>query len=758
MISMWICILLGCPDPKSIDQDGDGFIASEDCNDTDPNVHPLADEICNNIDDNCDGRIDYNSVDGSVFLADLDGDGFGADDSQHTLCAIEDGYVELSAGGDCDDENAAVFPGAAELCNGIDDDCDTVVDDTPEDGTYFYLDADEDGFGDPDAFVFLCMTIQGYIEDNTDCDDSDARTFPGAAEQDSLIDCMRDGDLDGYGDINTASGVTPGTDCDDANEAISPGAVESCNGIDDDCDLLVDDADDVVSDQVLLYSDLDGDGYGDPTNSALRCFPTEFLIEDSTDCDDSNALVNPSAVEICDGVDNDCNVTTIEDGMVYRIDGQGVGTDLTSVMSTGTAQAPYTYEPEGDEELYFCEGTFSPRIFTESDITIQGFGNVTFVADGLNAPSSDFVAVRNFGDATDTNIDGIVFDGYNLAILVGSENDVYNYLTMNDVLIRNGYSIVGASIHVQYTSVEITDSYFEDGVSGYGGLAMTAGGSDVIFDNVDVTNISGSAYVGAYLYEGSIFEMIDTNISGFSYAAVRLNDSYGICSSSVADSGVSSSTYGLHLTTSTWSSDGCDYQSSSSQEENDLDIQVASEASYYVGDNATFYCSTTSCGTQTLQPFEASMSYSMASKVYSNRYSAQTDLTIRNFSVPLESNSCGSVFVCTCDIDFGMHIYDQGSWTQVWTGTRSTFLNGYVASDTIGYALRAGEQFALTVEYVCDGSLEYRYGSSSMAPTNSLLTYETSYAGFAADGPSPDGVIENSGTYYDQKVWVETVP
>ncbi|MAA80467.1 MAG: hypothetical protein CL916_14520 [Deltaproteobacteria bacterium] len=760
MTSIWMYILLGCSDPKSIDQDEDGFIASEDCDDTDPDVHPLADEICNDIDDNCDGRINLDAVDGSVFLADLDGDGFGNDDSRHNLCAIENGYVELSSGGDCDDDNMAVYPNAVEICNEIDDNCNNIVDENPDNGTYFFLDSDEDGFGDDSEFVFTCMAPQGYIEDNTDCDDSNAYTFPGAAQEDSLTDCMHDEDRDGYGDINVLDDVVSGTDCDDTDNEIYPGAVEICNELDDDCDLLIDDADDSVSDQVLLYSDLDGDGYGDPTNSSLRCLPTEFLIADSSDCDDTNNEINPSAIEICDGVDNDCNGATLEDGMVYRIDGQGVGTDLTSVMANGTPSIPNVYEPVGDEELYFCEGTFSPSISTSSDITIQGFGNVTFLADGINAPNTDLLAVRNYGDATNTNIDGIVFDGYNLAILLNSENEVYNNLTMNDSLIRNGYSIAGASINVHYVDVEVTNSYFEDGTSGYGGLAITGGNSDVIFENVDISNTSESAYVGVYLYEDSTFEMIDTNISGFSYAGVMLSNSHGSCtnSSSSVSSGMASSTRGLYLNTSTWDSTGCDYQSSSSQEENDIDITIASESEYYVGDNATFSCSETSCGTQTLQSFEAFTSYSMSSKVYSNRYNAQTDLTIGFFSVPLLSDTCGSFFVCMCEIDFGMHTYESGVWTEVWTGSKNTFFNGYVSSGKIGHPLRAGDQFALTVEYECDYSLEYRYDSSQISPSNSLLGYETSYVGGSLGVASPDGALENSGTYYDQKVWVETVP
>ena len=86
-------------------------------------------------------------------------------------------------------------------------------------------DADGDGFGS-----------------DVDCDDASAVTFPGAAENDSTTDCMKDADNDGYGDSSPAvGGVVPGTDCNDDEDAISPGVMELCeDGIDNDCDGTID--------------------------------------------------------------------------------------------------------------------------------------------------------------------------------------------------------------------------------------------------------------------------------------------------------------------------------------------------------------------------------------------------------------------------------------------------------------------------------------------------------------------------------------
>ena len=85
-----------------------------------------------------------------------------------------------------------------------------MIDDQPEDGVYFFLDEDGDGFGNDSESIFTCTPPSGYIEDNTDCDDSSVDTFPGSAEQDSPTACMKDADGDGYGDISSSEDVASG--------------------------------------------------------------------------------------------------------------------------------------------------------------------------------------------------------------------------------------------------------------------------------------------------------------------------------------------------------------------------------------------------------------------------------------------------------------------------------------------------------------------------------------------------------------------
>ncbi|MDO8629598.1 MAG: putative metal-binding motif-containing protein, partial [Phycisphaerales bacterium] len=125
-----------------------------------------------------------------------------------------------------------------------------------------------------------------------------------------------DSDGDGYGDAagsqqacaQPAGYVSEGTDCDDTNASIYPGATEVCNGLDDDCDGAIDEGAGTI-----WYLDWDGDGYGDPSNALLACTQPPGRVADFSDCDDTNATVHPGAVELCNGVDDDCD-QTIDEG------------------------------------------------------------------------------------------------------------------------------------------------------------------------------------------------------------------------------------------------------------------------------------------------------------------------------------------------------------------------------------------------------------------------------------------------------------
>ncbi len=159
----------------------------------------------------------------------------------------------------------------------------------------------------------------------TDCDDADADRFPGnpeicdgAGHDEDCDPTTLGGDMDGdgYAPLECCNGSTCGQDCDDTRDGVSPEAVEACNGIDEDCDGTLDEGA-----QELFYRDLDGDGFGDPATGVMRaCVDDPVFSLQADDCDDRDPATNPSATEICDGRDNDCNPATPYD---QDVDGDG---------------------------------------------------------------------------------------------------------------------------------------------------------------------------------------------------------------------------------------------------------------------------------------------------------------------------------------------------------------------------------------------------------------------------------------------------
>src|SRR5262252_3296953 len=158
-----------------------------DCNDNDANIHPEAKEVCDGVDNNCDGKIDDDdpNVDlstGSQFHVDADGDGYGASVGIRLACTAPAGYVADAT--DCDDTNPAIHPGANEVCDGVDNNCNGLVDtadptlDMSTANTY-YRDADGDGYGTGTG-TLACDQPTGYVTRGGDCNDADAATHPGA--------------------------------------------------------------------------------------------------------------------------------------------------------------------------------------------------------------------------------------------------------------------------------------------------------------------------------------------------------------------------------------------------------------------------------------------------------------------------------------------------------------------------------------------------------------------------------------------------
>lgn len=174
-------------DPTTVDddQDADGAVVTDDCNDYDAAIHDGADEVCDDADNDCDGLAD--EVDGVPGYVDMDGDGYGDPAHPPSVCDPFETVI-VDDGTDCDDTNADVHPGGVEVCDGLDNDCSTVVDDNVPDAPAWHADSDVDGFGDPAVVSNSCEPPAGSVADATDCDDAASATYPGAPEVDDGVD------------------------------------------------------------------------------------------------------------------------------------------------------------------------------------------------------------------------------------------------------------------------------------------------------------------------------------------------------------------------------------------------------------------------------------------------------------------------------------------------------------------------------------------------------------------------------------------
>ena len=346
------------PDDE-VDGDGDGHLACVDCDDAEPTVFPGAEELCDGLDTNCDG-------DAGDEEADEDGDGA-------SIC-----------GGDCDDDDPLSHPGANELCDGLDNDCDEALPDDEQDvdadgiapcegdcddgdALVGPVDLDGDGYdacdgpddtastgdedcddadpavhpGDADGDGYgACWGADGTAATgDEDCDDDDDSLHPGDADSDGVDACWGDDGLAGTGD----------EDCDDADPAVLPGATEVCDGVDDDCDGTADDGPAILT----WYADVDGDGWGDPAVSADLCdgAQPDGWVTDGTDCDDLEHTLNHD--------DNDGDLQSSCDGDCDDLDGDVYdgATEVCDGIDNDCDAVPGPDEGDADGDGWMpCEG------------------------------------------------------------------------------------------------------------------------------------------------------------------------------------------------------------------------------------------------------------------------------------------------------------------------------------------------------------------------------------------------------------------
>ena len=329
----------GMGDVCDPDDDGDKVADGEDCQPKNDAVYPGAPEVCDGFDNDCDFVVDEGYYD-------FDGDGFKD-------CVDDDDDGDgVSDDADCMQLDPATHPGAKELCDGADNDCDGDVDEgfpdtdgdtvadcvdadadgdgvaDPEDNCPLVAnsgqeDADGDGIGDacdldadgdlvPDA-TDNCKgvknTSQADIDDDGLGDACDADKDGDGAENDE-DNCplifnpgQADSDQDGIGDAceNDADGdgSPTGKDCDDEDPAIYPGANDVCDGLDNNCNAIVDEG----------FPDTDADGLKDCVDANDDNDPSL----DVADCAPLNPAIYKGAPETCNGLDDDCDGAMDED-------------------------------------------------------------------------------------------------------------------------------------------------------------------------------------------------------------------------------------------------------------------------------------------------------------------------------------------------------------------------------------------------------------------------------------------------------------
>ena len=193
----------GEPDCTDQDDDADGDPDITDCAPGNAAVHHQAQEICDGIDNNCIGGVDEEDADGcQSYFADNDGDGHGMGVAK-CLCEATGLYKAL-VDDDCNNLNPWVFPGATELCDGSDNDCDQEVDEDGATGcSWFFADADADGFGSGDPTCVCQAPGQGWSVLSGDCNEEDSEIHPGALELCDEQDNDCDQEVDETFDLDT---------------------------------------------------------------------------------------------------------------------------------------------------------------------------------------------------------------------------------------------------------------------------------------------------------------------------------------------------------------------------------------------------------------------------------------------------------------------------------------------------------------------------------------------------------------------------
>lgn len=515
------------------DADDDGYSEAQgDCNDAVPEINPGAAEICDGLDNDCDADVDEGVQ--LLYYPDADHDGYGANSTPVSACSAPAGYVSTSS--DCNDAAPDIYPGATEVCDGLDNSCDAVVDEGFQ--TLYYPDADQDGFGDGSKLVTTCTAPAGYLPSAGDCNDADPDVHPGATElcdgldgdcngpspEDARTRYFRDADGDGVGSrlepvlllscAVPAGYVTLTGDCDDVNPARAPGLSEVCNGSDDNCDGRIDEG------LSLTYSDQDGDGFG--VESTGSCAFGTGRVSALGDCDDARADVHPGAADANnDSLDNDCGGSPSADPHL----GYALSPSLT-------VQAALDQAPVGSTVWV------GPGTRTVSALRFHGKALALRASHGptntvLDANAQDRAVVFDGHETSATRLDGFRIQNGTAdlggAILIQQSNPTLSRCEVRGSTATRGGGVAlvdsqavleqllitgnSTSMHCESNKTNVGDEYYPtysytfecDAETGHGAGLYVSGGSPVLKGlelNANQT-VSACGKVGTEWYDGA---------------------------------------------------------------------------------------------------------------------------------------------------------------------------------------------------------------------------------------------------------------
>jgi predicted outer membrane repeat protein len=431
------------------DADQDGFRQNRDCDDNNAQAYPKLVEVCDGIDNDCDGYVDEEvSI---VAYWDRDGDGFGDPTKGRRVCAMPEDGVE--AAGDCNDLDPNSNPDALEVCDDVDNDCDGSIDEEVQ--TTFYIDQDGDGHGSGDSTTGACLPPEGYAVTNDDCDDTEPAAWTNADE--------------------------------------------TCDGVDNDCNGQIDEGLPLTQ----QWADNDGDGYGDPDNPVLACGPGSGVVDNARDCDDTDANTSPDAIDTAgNGIDEDCDgyideygvpdiYPTVDDALDAAPDGAVIQLDSgTFVTTVDLSGRDIVFAGEGCEHtLLYGDGkgtTVTMDAGTITEMSIAGgfaeFGGGILVQGDVEATK---ICVTG-NSATDT--------GGGIAVESGT-------LFLDQALIHGNSAYDGGGLYVSWSAaIVVTGSAFVENVATDDGGALAAQGGDIqIYSSLFAGNSAGDEGGGVAL-------------------------------------------------------------------------------------------------------------------------------------------------------------------------------------------------------------------------------------------------------------------